>query len=124
MYKDIGWWRKVAPWYNGISCIPVDFWSKPDSWISTDAYLFGGGGYFNGEFFHFDFSETLLSKAKYINQLELFVLWKAVGLWGNRLKRKNILIYCNNKTTVDCEMFCCGIQNVDSGSYWYLMWNK
>ena len=76
--------------------------SKPDSWISTDACLSGGGGYFNGEYFHFDFSEELIAKGKYINQFELFVLWKAVELWGAKLRRKNILIYCDNKTTVDC----------------------
>ena len=82
--------------------LPVDFWSKPDSWISTDACLSGGEGYFNGEYFHFDFSEALITKGKYINQFKLFVLWKAVELWGTKLRRKNILIYCDNKTTVDC----------------------
>ena len=29
--KDIAWWKEIAPLYNGVSCIPVDFWSKPDS---------------------------------------------------------------------------------------------
>ena len=94
--------KEIAPLYNGVSCILVDFWSKPDSWISTDACLSGGGGYFNGEYFHFDFSEALIAKGKYINQFDLFVLWKVVELWGVKLRRKNILIYCDNKTTVDC----------------------
>ena len=57
--KDISWWQYVAPKFNGVSFIPVDFWSKPDSWISTDACLSGGGGYFNGEYFHFSFSDDL-----------------------------------------------------------------
>ena len=30
------------------------------------------------------------------------MLWKAVELWGEKIKRENILIYCDNKTTVDC----------------------
>ena len=80
----------------------MDFWSKPDSWISTDACLLGGGGYFNGEYFHFDFSEALIAAGKYINQFELFILWKAVELWDAKLKRKNILIYYDDKMTVDC----------------------
>ena len=46
--------------------------------------------------------DTLLVEAKYISQLELFVLWKVVELWGNKLRRKNILMYCDHKTTVDC----------------------
>ena len=99
--KDINWWKKIAPLYNGVSCIPVKFWSKPDSWFSTDACLSGGGGFFDGEFFHFDFSEELISKGKHINQFELFVLWKAVELWCDKICRRNILIYCDNKTTVD-----------------------
>ena len=99
--KDISWWKEIAPLYNGLSCILVDFWSKPDSLISTDACLLGGG-YFNGKYFHFDFSEALIARGKYINQFELFVLWKALELWGAKLRRKNILIYCDNKTTVDC----------------------
>ena len=64
--KDISWWKEITPLYNGLSCIPVDFWSKPDSWISTDACLSGGGGYFNGKYFHFDFSEALIARGKYI----------------------------------------------------------
>ena len=59
-------------------------------------------GYCNCKYFHFDFSEALIAKGKYINQFELFVLWKAVELWGAKLRRKDILIYCDNKTTVDC----------------------
>ena len=99
--KDIFWWKEIALLYNGVYCIPVDFWSKPDSWISTDDCLLAGECYFNGKYFHFDFSEMLIVKGKYINQYVLFVLWKAVELWGEKLRRRNILIYCDNKT-IDC----------------------
>ena len=51
--------KYVAPKFNGVSYIPVDLWSKPDSWISTDAFLTGGGGYFNGNYFHF-FSSVMI----------------------------------------------------------------
>ena len=100
--KDISWWKLIAPKYNGVSYLPDEFWSKPDSWISTDACLSGGGGYFNGFYFHFSFSKDLIAKGKYINQFKLFVLWKAVELWAAKMRRKNILIYCDNKTTVNC----------------------
>ena len=86
--KDISWWKEVAPKFNGVSCIPANFWSKPDSWISADACLSGGGGYFNREYFHFIFSEQLIAKGKFINQFKLFVLWKAVEIWGAKLHRK------------------------------------
>ena len=106
VYKDILWWKNLAPLYNGISYIPATFWSRPDSWLSTDACLTGGGGYFNGFYFHFSFSHKLIAKAKYINQLELFVLWKVVELWASKMKHKNVLIYCDNKATVDCLHSC------------------
>ena len=43
-----------------------------------------------------------MSKGKHINQFELFVLWKTVELWGKHISKKNNLIYCDNKPTVDC----------------------
>ena len=98
--KDILWWKHIAPYYNGISYIPTTFWSSPDVWISTDACLMGEGGYFNGAYFHFSFSETLIAKGKYINKFDLFILWKAVELWAVKMRWKNILIYCHNKPTV------------------------
>ena len=76
--KDINYWRLVVPEFNGSSYIPVNFWSKQDSWISTDACVTGGGGYFNGEYFHFSFSANLIAVGKFINQFKLFVLWKVV----------------------------------------------
>ena len=100
--KDISWWRYIAPSYNGISYILATFCSKPDSWFSTNACLSGGGGYFNGAYFHFNFSESLIAKRKHTNQFELFVLWKAVELWAAKMRQKNMLIYCDNKTTVNC----------------------
>ena len=63
--KDINWWKRIAPLYNGVSYIPALFWSKPNSWISTDACLSRGGGYLNGKYFHFDFSESLIKTGKH-----------------------------------------------------------
>ena len=97
--RDINWWKYVAPKFNGVSYIPADFWSRPDSWISTNACLTGSGGYFHEEYFPFSFSDKLKEAANYINQFELFLLWKAVKLWGAKMRRKNVLIDCDNKTT-------------------------
>ena len=76
----------IGPKFNGIPYISTIFWSKPDSWFSIDACLTGGGGYFNGEFFHFSFSDVLIAARKYINQFELFILWKAVEIWSGRMR--------------------------------------
>ena len=99
------YWRMLVRMYYGGNILPhliMEFWSSPDSWFSTDACLSGGDGYFNGAYFHFNFSENLILKGKHINQFELLGLWKAVELWAAKMRWKNTLIYCDNKTTVDC----------------------
>ena len=76
--KHINWWRLVAP-------------------------KFSGGGYFNGKYFHFSFSANLIAAGKFINQFELFVLWKVVELWADRIRQKNIFSY--TVITNHCGLF-------------------
>ncbi len=55
MQKDIRCWATFLERYNGVSMIPDVICAKPDTVISTDAYLGGAGG-FNcqlKEYFHF-----------------------------------------------------------------------
>ena len=35
--KDIHWWLRFISVYNGVSLIPTELWSEPDSVFSTDA---------------------------------------------------------------------------------------
>ena len=42
--KDIRWWMRFINVFNGVSLIPTQSWSAPDTIFSTDARLTGCGG--------------------------------------------------------------------------------
>ena len=74
VYKDISWWIKFMPTFNGVSIINDSKWLAPDSIFSTDACLSGGGGFFQGLFFHVPFPEFVVNEAVSINNLKLFTV--------------------------------------------------
>ncbi|VDI05547.1 Hypothetical predicted protein [Mytilus galloprovincialis] len=45
--KDIVWWQKFVPLYNGISMMSLEEWSKPDEIFSSDSCITGCGGWFS-----------------------------------------------------------------------------
>ena len=98
--KDFNWWHGFAQSFNGISAIPSLEWSTPDSVFSTDACLTGGGGWNNKNYFHFQFPQDIIDAAKYINHFELYTILIAVRIWKDNLAGLNILINCDNETTV------------------------
>ena len=54
--KDICWWLCFITVYNGISIIPTQLWSEPDSVFSMDACLTGCGSMSSNQYFHTVFS--------------------------------------------------------------------
>ena len=60
--KDLNWWDRFLVAYNGISIMIYDDWSSPDEIFSTDAYLTGIGGYFQGAYFHKGLPEFILGE--------------------------------------------------------------
>ena len=98
--KDLNWWHIFAQSFNMITAIPSLKWCQPNSILSTDACLTGGGGWSQTNYFHFQFTQDIMNKVKYINQLELYTIIIAVRIWKNSLVGLNVLIYCDNETTV------------------------
>lgn len=94
--KDLLWWDKFLPLYNGISMMSLGEWSKPDEVFSSDACLEGCGGFWNGNFFHSLFPAYILSKQLHIGALEMLALVVCVHLWGNYFKHKRIIVLCDN----------------------------
>ena len=86
--------------YNGISIIPGDDWCQIDAEISTDSSLDQIGGYYNGRYFHALIPDEIKSQAKSINEREAFAVLVACRLWLGHLKRKNLLMHCDNESTV------------------------
>ncbi len=101
--KDIEWWVKFAPTFNGVSIIPPLEWERPDSVFSTDASLqkIGGFNFVNGQYFKCDIPERVIECAKHINGFEIYAIMIACRLWGSSLTGKNLLLYCDNASTVD-----------------------
>ena len=102
---DISWWLRFSEFYNGVSMMPPLSWEKPDKSFSMDASLVGGGGYCStgpdsAEYFHCVFPQHVIDAARHINSLEIFTVRLACMLWGKLFRGRNILIWCDNMSTV------------------------
>ena len=100
MKRDLFWWSKFLPAFNGISIIPDLSWSEPDSVIQCDACLTGAGGAFGNSAFHRRFPVFILEQNLHINALELLTVTVALKLWAPQLAGKKIQILCDNLVSV------------------------
>ena len=98
--RDIRWWHTFLVDYNGVSLIPSQVWNALDIEISTDSCLSGCGAVSKEHFMHFEIPDTIKVQGKYINQFELYAVLIAVREWKEQIKNLNVLLYCDNQTTV------------------------
>ncbi|CAG2220944.1 unnamed protein product [Mytilus edulis] len=98
--KDIKWWKKFLPLYNGVSMMLIEEWSKPDEIFSSDACMTGCGGMFKEHFFHVEFPDAIVNEQLHINALEMLTVVVCLKLWGTKLRGKRIIIKCDNQVTV------------------------
>ncbi|CAG2202606.1 unnamed protein product [Mytilus edulis] len=98
--KDILWWKKFLPLYNGVSMMLIEEWSKPDEIFSSDACMTGCGGMFKEDFFHVEFPDAIVNEQLHINALEMLTVVVCLKLWGTKLRGKRIMIKCDNQVTV------------------------
>lgn len=94
--KDLIWWDKFLPIYNGISMMEYESWSKPDSIFSSDSCLTGCGGFWNGCYFHTIFPENILKQSLHISVLEVLSIVICLKLWGKHFKGQRIIVFCDN----------------------------
>ena len=102
--KEVLWWRKVMPHFNGVSIIPPNIWSEPDAVLACDACLTGAGGVCGSEDFHRTFPPYILDKAPDINQKELVTIMAALAVWHEKLRGLRVQILCDNLVTVQVMM--------------------
>jgi len=98
--KDLRWWAIFLESFSGVSLMLEQEWITPDTVVSSDACLVGGGGWVQGEFFSVSFPPSLLQKDWHINALELLVLSFALRLWAPSFRGKKIRLFCDNEATV------------------------
>ena len=98
--KDVAWWHAFAKDFNGTSVIPSEIWCKPDAIFSSDSCLTGCGAISHSKYLHFEIPETIIKEGKYINQFEMYAVLIAVREWRFDFEDLNLLIYCDNSSTV------------------------
>ena len=99
--SDLRWWCHFLPFHNGVSLIKSAPWLDDPWHLSTDACNTGAGGYFNGQYFHTPFPDSILQRfGDDINILELLTIMVALKLWGPALCRQRFIIRCDNNNSV------------------------
>ena len=99
---DVRWWRRYMKQFDGITLMPSINWEAPDRVMACDACLEGGGGWCQDTCFFAAFPENLKQDSRVcINELELITIVACIKLWAARIENRNILVFCDNKTTVD-----------------------
>ena len=98
--KDIRWWMRFINVYNGVSFIPTQLWSVPNSIFSTDACLTGCDGMSFEQYFHVEFPPEVLLRFTAIHLLETLAIVIALRLWGCHWRGLRIMVYCDNFSVV------------------------
>ena len=82
LLKDVQWWLKYLPTYNGVSMMWLLDNMPVDTLLATDACLIGGGAVCGNEYFHVKFPPQVLQNTSNIAQLELLVIVLALKVWA------------------------------------------
>jgi hypothetical protein len=98
--KDLTWWRKYLPIYNGVSMMSWEDWSSPDMVVASDSCLVGCGGFCQGKYFHACFPEFVQSMGLHISALELLSIVVCIKLWGANWRGLKLQILCDNVAAV------------------------
>ena len=100
--KDLLWWQKFLPHYNGVSMMALESWSRPDEIFATDACLIGCGGWYceKQEYFHAEFPAFIANMELSINALELLTIVVAAKVWGRYWRGRRIVVHCDNEVSV------------------------
>ena len=99
--RDIEWWLRFLPSWNGRAIIPDPHWTKsPDLELFTDAS--GSLGYdifYMGHWIADPWPPELRDRS--IQWQELYPIALACLLWGHHWSGKKLLLHCDNQAVVD-----------------------
>lgn len=95
--KDLEWWHRFLPLYNGISMMEFEQWSAPDAIFSSDSCLCGCGGFWNGKYFHVEFPSEIIQQNLHITALEMLSIIICLKLWARFFKGQKIVVLCDNQ---------------------------
>ena len=95
--KDLYWWNKFLPVFNGFSLIDHGSWCDPDIIFSSDSCLSGCGGVMGCRYFHSQFPPFITEQNLHISALELLSVMVCLHIWAPLLCGNKVQIYCDNQ---------------------------
>ena len=108
--KDILWWSMYMCHFNGVSAImndednqqPLDLLMTSSSKVyAGDATLWGGGGWFEDEYWSREFPLFLKATEIPVHLKEFWVLIASCWIWGDMWSGGQIYLFCDNDSVVD-----------------------
>ena len=101
MRKDIIWWQRFAPNFQGVSQIPNNNLGEPDTFISCDATPTACGGWAEpNEYFREVFPSSIRKENWHISALEMVTLTVTVKLWVPKCHSQRLQVFSDNQATV------------------------
>ena len=97
MRKDLLWWQKFLPLYNGVSIIKNGTWLPADSFFFIDACLSGFGAVCRDKYIRSEWPEEIKQLDLHISARELFTIVITVKVWGKELSGLCMVIACDNE---------------------------
>ena len=99
--RDISWWLRFLPSWNGRAIIPDPNWTRsPDMELFTDASgSLGYGIFYMGHWIANPWPPVLQNRS--IQWKELYHIALACLLWGHQWTGKKLLFHCDNQAVVD-----------------------
>lgn len=97
---DIEWWHTFMSTFNGRSLM---LYKRPITTVHTDACMEGGAGAWLHDWFYCNWQMDCPSVANmHINEKEIMAIVIAALRWSKFWANHNVLVYCDNSTTVAC----------------------
>ena len=97
-HKDISWWKKFLPMYNGVGIMWMLQVKQPDEIATSDACLTGMGAVCSKQYLKLQFPDDW--KGKNIAILELLAVIVMVKQWTGQFAGKSVLFNVDNEAIV------------------------
>ena len=94
-HKDLSWWRRFLPTYNGVSILWLTSFPEADTIMAMDACQEGYGGTLGNQFFRGKFPKAY--KEYNIALLELKAVLVALRIWAPTLAGKYFWVNVDNQ---------------------------
>ena len=108
--KDIAWWNRYVRRFNGVELLYIEdpLNLNLDQLLETsakvncgDAQVWGGGSYFDSEYWSSPFPTWLQDPSIGIHLKEFYVVLASCWLWGDRWTGSIVYLFCDNDAV--CE---------------------